>query len=144
MKIKIFNREKLVSFCSDLKPSVVVAILLAGDRNFCCDEGVALEIDGDVVGVATIAPFGEMLSGIPTIVALYVLPSHRGHGYSKQLLEAVIGRCLERGFFKTRIEVMSGRLMKVVRALPDELKVALDIIDCGDVMDFMSDGENKI
>lgn len=35
-----------------------IATLFGGDRLACCDEGVALEVDGEIVGIATIAPTG--------------------------------------------------------------------------------------
>jgi GNAT superfamily N-acetyltransferase len=88
------------------------------------------------VGVATIAPEGEMMSGRPTIVALYVLPEFRQRGYGKILLEAAVERCLERGFEKIRVDVMSSYAMRAINSLPTHLRDALDVRDQGDVMNL--------
>jgi len=61
------------------------ALLFGGERLSVCDEGVALKFEGQVVGLATIAPEGEATSnvaeaqsGTPTIVGLYVRPEDKG------------------------------------------------------------------
>jgi len=111
--------------------------LFGGDRISCVDEAVAVMVDGQIVGLATIAPNGESGSGKPTIVGAYVLPAFRGKGFGRQLLEFAIRRCLERGFMKIRLDVMSASVRYIVGFLPGELKSALDVVDCGDVLDSL-------
>jgi len=137
VKVRILNKLELSSWVRSLNFTAVVSLLLGGDRFYCCDEGVAVEVGGEIVAIATIAPHGEDRSGQPTIVAVYVPPQFRGKGYSKAVMEAVIKRCQERGFKKVRIEVMSKYLMNNINSLPEELRDVLDIIDAGDIMDAM-------
>jgi len=137
MSVKVFNKLALSDWIRSLKTTAVIALLLGGDRLYCCDEGVAVEIDGEIVAMATIAPHGEDRSGQPTIVAVYVPPEFRGQGYSKPLMEAVVKRCEERGFSEVRVDVMSSYMMKTINSLPNELRAVLDIHDLGALMDLI-------
>lgn len=134
--VEIINKAQLVKFVGSLEPSPAMGILLIGDRLVCCDEAVVLKKGGEIAGLATIAPDGEQMSGQPTIVALYVLPAYRRQGYGRQLMEAVVRRCFERGFENVRVDVMSAHAMKIIQALPDELKAGLDVHDLGAMMDM--------
>lgn len=140
-KIILLKRHKLVEFVQTLHQSgefsFKVATLLGGDRLSCCDEAVAVQVGSEIAGVATIAPQGEQLSGQPTIVGLYVRPAFRQQGLGKQLMKAVVKRCVSRGFTHIRVDVMSEYAMKTIQALPQELKGVLDIHDCGNIMDHM-------
>lgn len=109
--------------------------LLGGDRASCCDEAVAVQVDGYIVGVATIAPYGEQRSGKPTIVGLYVQPSYRRQGHGQRILEAAIARCLERGLVPVHVDILSSGSRKIVARLPLELRSVIVVNDLGDVID---------
>lgn len=112
------------------------AILLGGDRIYCCDEVIAGKTTfGKIVGVGTIAPEGEEQSGQPTIVALYVHPDFRQKGYGRKIMEATVKRCVERGFAKVRVDVMSDWAMRIINSLPENLRAVLEINNQGDFMD---------
>lgn len=137
MKIKVLSAQELLHWVNaHIPPSIMRGILFVGDRISCLDEAIGLKAGGEIVGVATIAPEGEMMSGRPTIVALYVLPEFRQRGYGKILLEAAVERCLERGFEKIRVDVMSSYAMRAINSLPTHLRDALDVRDQGDVMNL--------
>lgn len=129
MKTRILSWPELVAWVADLPPSMTVAMLLCGDRLSCCDEAVGVEVGGRIVGVATIAPQGEQMSGQPTIVALYVLSAFRRQGYGRALMAAAIRRCLERGFQKIRVDVLSVRVVGIINSLSEELRSVLDVRD---------------
>lgn len=114
----------------------IMGTLLSGDRITCCDEVVAGFVDGRIVGVCTIAPEGEEGSGQPTIVAFYTHPDHRKRGYGRQIVEATVRRCLERGFQKIRVDTLSTYAKRICEQLPQELKAALDVHDLGSSMDM--------
>lgn len=135
METKILDAGALSDFACSLAPSFSVGILLAGDRLSCCDEAVGVEVDGKIVGVATIAPRGEMESGQPTIVAIYVLPDHRGQGYGRAVTQAAVERCLTRGFDNIRVDTLSTGGRNVVESLPDELRRHIDAHHLGAVID---------
>jgi GNAT superfamily N-acetyltransferase len=118
--------------------SVVIGILFVGDRFSCCDEGMGAFADGKLVGIATIAPMGEMGEGTPTIVGIYVLPEHRGRGIGAGLMRATVERCRERGFDSVRVDVMSTGARVAIERLPEDLRAMLQIHDLGSVMDLMS------
>jgi len=105
--------------------------LFGCDRLSCCDEGVVAKFDNTIVGMASIAPLGEANSGTPTIVGVYVLPRYRGQGISLGLMRATVERCRERGFQKVHIDVYSGKLMRSIRKLPNDLRVLLEV-NCED------------
>ena len=135
--IKVVPRGILIEKIRQLheKPNIAVALLLGGDRISCCDEGVIAEQESKLIGVATIAPEGEEMSGQPTVVGLYVVPEHRGKGIGAQILQKAVARCIERGFDQIRMDVMSSNAMKIIEKLPDELKDKIDIHDLGNIMD---------
>lgn len=116
-------------------PSAAIVILFSGDRLSCCDEGVIMQSGESLIGVATIAPEGEGRTGQPTIVALYITPEFRGKGYGSQILRKAIERCVERGFNKIRMDVMSSSAKKIIDKLPIELQERIDVHDLGNIMD---------
>lgn len=94
-----------------------------------------MEKGEELIGAATIAPEGDQHSGQPTIVGLYVAPEHRGKGYGGQILRRAIEKCIERGFEKIRMDIMSLNAKKIIEKLPDELKKKIDVHDLGNIMD---------
>jgi len=135
--IEVVPRDILIEKIRQLheKPNIAIGLLLSDDRLFCCDEGVIAEQESRLIGVATIAPKGEEMSGQPTIVGLYVVPEYRGRGIGSRILQRAVERCIERGFNKIRMDVMSSNAMKIIEKLPDKLKNKIDIHDLGNIMD---------
>jgi ribosomal protein S18 acetylase RimI-like enzyme len=117
-------------------PNPAIGILLGGDRMSCCDEGILMQEGENVIGIATIASKGEEESGQPTIVGLYVAPEYRNKGYGGQILQKAIERCLERGFKKIRMDVMSSNVTKILEKLPKEIQDKLDVHNVGNIMDL--------
>lgn len=107
-----------------------IGCLFGGDRFSCIDEAVCLEVDGEIVGLATIAPRGEELSGQPTIVGLYVRHQFRGNGYSYRIMMAAIDRMRERGLTKPfRADATSSPGFRACQGLPEDYKADLEIHD---------------
>ena len=99
-----------------------IALLLCGDRLSCCDEAVAIYDKENIIGVATIAPNGEEKSGIPTIVGMYIMPKFRGNNLGVKLFEETVKRCVERGFNKIHIDVMSTSMNKTLKKMCPNLR----------------------
>lgn len=135
--MKIVGRKELSAAVNSFPLSPLVAILLGGDRLSCCDEGAVVEADGRVVAVATVAPVGEESSGQPTIVAVYTLPAYRGRGYGRVVFEAALRRCLDRGYARVRVDVMSAGMVRIIQSLPAEMRDVLDVHDMGTICDMM-------
>jgi len=135
--LEVVPRDILVEKIKKLheKPNMAIGILLAGDRLSCCDEGVIMQERENLIGVATIAPKGEQMSGQPTIVALYVAPEYRSKGYGSRILQKAVERCLERGFENIRMDVMSSNATKIIKKMPEEIQEKLDVHDLGNIMD---------
>ena len=132
MKTVVMDMKQLVSWTNrHVPPGMIKAILFVGDRILCCDEAMGLDVDGEVVGVATIAPLGEENSGQPDIVGLYVRPKFRRQGYSLQLLESALARCEERGLpLPVKVVVLSGRLLDGINnRLDPVVRQKLDVRD---------------
>lgn len=141
--MRVLAKAELVAWASELTPSPVVAILLAGDRLSCVDEAVAVEADGEVVGVATIAPEGEQGSGEATIVAVFVKKEWRGRGLGRQLFEDAIRRCAERQLVPVRLDVLSSKARQIIETLPEELVRLIKVYDLATLtkgaMDYILD-----
>lgn len=135
--IEVVSRDILANKIHQLyeKFDIGFTMLLGGDRISCCDEGVIAEKESKFIGAATIAPNGEEMSGQPTIVALYVVPEFRGKGYGGKILEKAVERCMERGFNKIRMDVMSSNAKKIIDKLPENLRKNIDIHNLGNIMD---------
>lgn len=140
------DTEGLLSLIGQLKPSLIIGMLFAGDRMSCCDEAVVMKSSaGELLGWATLAPRGEERNGNPTIVGVYIVPSARGKGFALPLLRATLERGQARGFRKMKIEVFSERLARVIEKLSVEEKAYLDVIVMPPVIqiDFFSDLEEE-
>ncbi len=120
--------------------TMAIGCLFGGDRLSCIDEGIVFELGGDVIGLATIAPQGEMREGQPTIVALYVRHEYRRHGYGRRYMLATIYRMRERGLQKPyRVDATSSPGFRSCQDLPEEYEADLDVHDMsmGGALDMM-------
>ncbi len=121
------------------KPSMALGLLLGGDRWSCVDEVALATVDGEIVGIATIAPQGEEMNGIPTIVAIYVLHKHRSSGIGYELLEASVDYMLAKGLEPIRIDIMNSKVSRMIGRLPIEKQQKISAVDLsmGGAMDAM-------
>ncbi len=103
-------------------------VVLSGDRITCCDEAIVFTDDPEI-GMATISPDGEMRDGTPTIVGVYVRSADRGKGLGTELMAAAVRRCMERGFEKIRVDVLTIGSKRAVEKLPAELRARLEVTD---------------
>lgn len=101
-------------------PTLTQATLFGGDRYTCCDDFVTVEENDLPVGIATIAPEGEQMSGTPTIVGVYIKQEFRGKGLGLVLTKKAIERCIERGFTKARIDCLTTAMLVVANKLKAE------------------------
>ncbi|MBT9174137.1 MAG: hypothetical protein DDT21_02548 [Syntrophomonadaceae bacterium] len=112
-----------------MRPSMALGTLLAGDRWACVTEVVVAKVEGEIVGIATIAPKGEQMSGEPTIVAIYVSHEHRGRGIGYQLLEAAVDYMLSKGLEPIRLDVLNSKMWRLIARLPAEKRQKLNVVD---------------
>lgn len=154
-----------VSELFDQEPNAPVPLLFGGDRLTCCDEGIVMRLKQNLVGLASIAPYGEGLDvssiairktlieqygnseeelgpepelGEPTIVGLYVKRTYRQKGYGDVLLRTAIARDIDRGFQTIRIDSMNSRVMRMLEKLPQDVLSNLHVEDLGPLMDSYS------
>lgn len=113
-----------------------VAILFGGDRGRCCDRSLVAKVDGEVVGLASIAPQGEDYSGQPALVGLLVLPEHRGQGLGTALLAEVARLAPTWGWERVRIETLSTASRRALAKLPPELAARYEHVPCGSWLDL--------
>lgn len=140
--IRIVPKGEAASWVHSLhssKPSMALGLLLGGDRWLCVDEVALATVDHAVVGIATIAPEGEMRDGEPTIVAIYVLHEHRASGVGYELLEATVDYMLSKGLEPIRIDAMNSKVSRMVDRLPAEKRQKISVVDqsMGGAMDAM-------
>ena len=134
LTVKVRNRGEVgdVVFRSGkFNPATpAIVCLFGGDRLSCIDEGIVFALDGDVVGLGTIAPEGEMRDGQPTIVGLYVRHEYRGRGYGRKIMLATIDRMRERGLvLPYRVDATSSHGFFACQGLPEEYRQDLDLRD---------------
>lgn len=116
----------------DIPRSFMFGLLFVGDRSFCCDEAVVV-MNGDVfVSIATIAPYGEMGEGTPTIVACYTAPAFRHQGWGENALIGAVKRIEERGLpLPIHVDIVTEGGRKLIEGLPEEWKRKLHVFDTG-------------
>ena len=142
VKIKVVPKADAADWVNSLfftKPSMALGLLLGGDRWSCVDEVALASVDGEIVGIATIALQGEEMSGQPTIVAIYVAHEHRLSGIGFELLEAAVNHMLLKGLEQIRIDVMNSKVSRLIKRLPREKRKRLYVVEssmCGE-MDTM-------
>ena len=134
-KIVVLSKEEVIEFIKTLNPHPVVGFLLSGDRLLCVTEAVGIEKEREIIGIATIAKEGELLSGDPTLVALYVKPEHRQKGYGKKLLKEAISYAKKK-FPYLRVDILSSKVKKMIQSLSEEDKKFLKIFDPGAATGF--------
>lgn len=134
LRVRFLNRAEVVDLVFqsgqfDINTHAI-RMLFGGERRTCIDEGAVFDLDGDIIGLATIAPEGEMHEGQPTIVGWYVRHQHRGQNWGSQILGAAIGRMRERGLTPPyKIDVTSAVGMRALARLDADLKQHLEIND---------------
>lgn len=115
------------------QPCFALGILFAGDRERCVDEALTVKVDDVVVAVCTISYRGEMDSGRPTIVGLYVTPTQRHEAIGRQLFQRAIERMIQaRNCEAIEVSVLNSKVLRMIRRLPEELQQRLRVIDCSD------------
>ena len=144
--IEVLSRDAVAAWVDELhatRHGMALGILFAGDRWSCIDEVVTAKVEDEIVGIATIAPEGEQMSGQPTIVALYVFSEHRRGGVGCQLLEAAIDRMLQRGLEPIRIDALHSGVLRMIDRLPIEKRQKIRVVDqsIGGFFDAMMERE---
>jgi len=139
-EIRIIPKAEVASWVRSLhsaKPSIALGILLGGDRWLCVDEAALATVGREIVGIATIAPEGEMRHGEPTIVAIYVLHEHRASGVGYKLLETTVDYMLSKGLAPIHIDAMNSKVSRMIDRLPAEKRQKLSVVDqsMGGMMD---------
>ncbi len=117
--------EKIRKLSENSNPALM--LLFGRDRISCCDEGIIMQENQNIIGIATISPNGEGDTGQPTIVGLYVFPKYRRMGYGSQILQKTIERCTARGFARIRMDVMSMNIAEIIKKLPKDIQNKLDV-----------------
>jgi GNAT superfamily N-acetyltransferase len=125
-----FATKVVSEYLAQNKNSLAMVTLFGGDRIHCCDEVVVAEDQaGRFVGMATIAPDGEMSDCTPTIVGLFVDKEFRGYGFGTEILKATVERMLARGFNTIRIDALSIGAKKAIERLPHGCRSYITISD---------------
>ena len=113
--------------------------MFGGERFDCCDEILAAFENDQFLGAVTLSSRGEVLSGQPTIVGLWVSYQHRRKGIGQALLEAAIERMIERGLTPVRLDPISSKIDRMIERLPQKLKKVIKVsssIPCDLVLDM--------
>lgn len=142
MEIRISPKSEVASWVHSLqltKPSTSIALLLSGDRWSCVGDVVLATEESEILGIATIAPQGEMGDGNPTIVAIYILPDNRASGVGYLLLEATVDYMVSKGLTPIHMDVMNSRVMRMIDRLTPERRQFIVTMDLsmGGAMDAM-------
>lgn len=96
-----------------------VLISFSGSRVSCCDEATVARKDGNVVGVATLAPEGEISEGRPTLVGIWVDPASSRGGIGSRLVAMIVKRAEERGLqLPVLVEAVDAGLADWLRRRP--------------------------
>ena len=131
MEIKIISKRKLWNYLQPFANKPAIGILFGGERIDCCDEVLAAFENSQFLGAVTLSSQGEVMSGQPTIVGLWVSYQHRKKGIGQALLEAAIRRMIERGLTPVRLDSISSKADRMFERLPKELKKVIIVFSGG-------------
>jgi GNAT superfamily N-acetyltransferase len=140
VKTRVIPIADIRSFMESNRQNMVAVILFSGDRYLCCDEAVVIEVDGNIVSIATISPEGEEGQG-PEIIGIYTLKPFRKHGFGKEVLCAAISRCQERGFSKIKITTLSSGGKHIVDTVAQDLPDLITVIHLPPIIDMLDQQE---
>jgi len=144
LTISPIPKSRAALWVSSLPPSPTIGILLAGDRWSCVSHVLTATVNGQIIGISTIANKGEMGEGVPTIVALYILPKYRNNGIGARLFEATVDYMLQLNLCPIRVDILNPKIVSMVKKLPKEKKSRLVINDLsstvGDTIETMEVG----
>lgn len=125
MEKVILTKEEIKEFVKTNNPTLVLP-----QREFSFNEIQIFVIENEgIIGMVTIER-GELFSGEPTLVTLYIKPEYRGKGYGKKLLKEAISYAKKR-FPYLRVDILSSKVKKMIESLPEEEKKFLKIFDPG-------------
>lgn len=139
VEIKIISKRKLWNYLQPFAIKPAIGILFSGERFECCDEVLAAFENNQFLGAVTLSSKGEMMSGQPTIVALWVSYQYRRKGIGQALLEAAIRRMIERGLTPVQLDSISSKADMMIERLPQELKKVIKVFSggpCDSVLDM--------
>jgi len=139
VKIKIISKRKLWNHLQPFASKPAIGILFGGERFDCCDEVLAAFENDQFLGAVTLSSEGELMSGQPTIVGLWVSYQHRRKGIGQALLEAAIRRMIEHGLTPVRLDSISSKADIIIKQLPQELKKVIKVFSichCDLVLDM--------
>jgi len=139
VKIKIISKRKLWNYLRPFANKPAIGILFGGERFDCCDEVLAAFENDQFLGAVTLSSQGELMSGQPTIVGLWVSYQHRRKGIGQSLLEAAIRRMIERGLTPVRLDSISSKADIMIERLPQDLKKVIKVFSggpCDSVLDM--------
>jgi len=109
MKIEMVKKDVVANWLTTIGPSPLLAMLFGGDRWEAADEViVARDDEGKILGLVSLSMRGEMDSGEPTIIGLYVLPAQRRQGIGTSLFARAVERLVERGARHVRVDVLTA------------------------------------
>jgi GNAT superfamily N-acetyltransferase len=123
------SKQEAEEWIATLPPSIAVGILLSGERWLCVDHVVAAAAkdQGTIVGLATIASRGESGDDLPTIVALYVDPNHRGKGVGTMLLQGAVAFMLAHKMVPIKVDVLNPKVARIIDRLPEAFRKHMKI-----------------
>ncbi len=110
-----------------------IIISFGGDRGMCCDRIFTAydeilqgaKVVG-MVGACSLAYQGEMREGTPTIVGLYVIPSHRRRGIGTTLVKKAIQHSLAINLpLPIRFDAIDEPSLNLFQKLPEEIRVKI-------------------
>ncbi|MEH1902487.1 MAG: GNAT family N-acetyltransferase [Nostoc sp.] len=128
MEFKLISQDDLSEAINQIPHGISRGVLFSGvvyrrrHRYSCIDQAVALFKEGELIALGTIAPHGEMNSGVPTIVGIWVRPSDRHLGHGAAITQKVIERSIERGFEKIQLDAIVEPIIKIHASLTQGLK----------------------
>ena len=132
LSIEIVSKAEVIdcveNWCLN-RPSMALGMLFSGDRWSCIDQVAIAKMGSQIVGIATIAPRGEMMGGKPTIVAIYVTPEFRSRKIGTQLLEATVNHMIMEKLTPIKIEAFNSKVLRMVGCLPAETRGHIHLFD---------------
>lgn len=117
IEYRVASKTELVAAIQTLPVTPMVAILFGGERLMVTSWGVVASEGATPIGLATVADEGEMMSGIPTIIGVMVLPEWRRQGIGLALLRAVVEEAGKRNLLPLRYDAMTPSGLALAQAV---------------------------
>ena len=129
MNIETLAKEQASEVMRTLSGTATIPDTLRTAKRWSDARQTVAHLKQKILGIAVIAPHGELGSGNPTITSIYVAREHRMQGIGTKLLTTAVTYMIDQNLIPIRIDAITPYITKMVQRLPQEKQKYIALYD---------------